>query len=62
MPREWDSPVREPWNPLIRETLAAIDRHEDLYRRTGLSFHARAAHDLRYYMRELKDWILAQET
>ena len=59
--REWDTPVREPWNPLIKHALAAIDRHEDLYRKTRHGWHARKAHDLRRYVCELKDWIKAEE-
>jgi len=62
MPREWEPPTRAPWNNLIRESLAAIDRHEHLLRTTGEPFHARAAHQLRQYVRDLKDWITAQET
>jgi hypothetical protein len=62
MPREWEPPSRAPWNNLIRESLAAIDRHEHLLRTTGDGFHARAAHQLRGYVAELKDWITAQET
>ena len=62
MPREWEPPTRAPWNTLIRESLAAIDRHEHLQRTTGDGFHARAAHQLRCYVRELKDWIVKLET
>jgi hypothetical protein len=62
MPREWEPPTRQPWNNLIRESLAAIDRHEHLHRTTGLAFHARAAHHLRCYVADLKEWITAQET
>ena len=59
--REWDTPVREPWNPLIKQCLDAIDRHEDLYRSTGNGWHAAKAQDLRWYVTELKEWIHAQE-
>lgn len=62
MPREWEPQTRAPWNNLIRESLAAIDRHEHLLRTTGEPFHARAAHQLRQYVCDLKDWITAQET
>ncbi len=59
--REWDSPVREPWNPLIKQCLDAIDRHEELHRRTGYGWHAAQAHQLRLYVRGLKAWIHGQE-
>jgi hypothetical protein len=59
--REWDTPVREPWNPLIKACLDAIDRHEHLYRSTSNGWHAAKAQDLRWYVTELKDWIQAQE-
>lgn len=61
MPREWNTPVREPWNRLIKETLEAIDRHEALYRSSGEGWHVRSAHALRQYLRELKDWIIREE-
>lgn len=61
MTREWDTPVRGPWNSLIKEALAGIDRHEALYRATGLGGHARSAALLRNYVTELKDWIYAEE-
>jgi hypothetical protein len=59
--REWNTPVREPWNPLIKEALRAIDRHEDLYRQSGLGWHCAAAEDLRRYVSYLKTWIHAEE-
>lgn len=60
-PREWNTPVREPWNPLIKEALHAIDRHEALYRETGHGWHCRSAAVLRTYVSELKDWIHSRE-
>jgi hypothetical protein len=62
MAREWDTPIREPWNPLIKACLNAIDRHEHLYRSTGNGWHAAKAHELRRYVSELKDWIHQQES
>ena len=61
MAREWDTPVREPWNALIKQALDAIDRHEHLYRKTGNGWHAAKAHELRRYVCELKTWIHQQE-
>ena len=61
MTREWNTPIREPWNPLIKQVLNAIDRHELLYRQTGSGWHAAKAQELRWYISELKDWIHCQE-
>ena len=61
MTREWNTPIREPWNPLIKQALNAIDRHEQLYRQTGFGWHAAKAQDLRRYVAELKDWIHCEE-
>jgi hypothetical protein len=41
--------------------LNAIDRHELLYRQTGLGWHAAKAQELRWYISELKDWIHCEE-
>lgn len=59
--REWNTPIREPWNPLIKEALNAIDRHEALYRQSGLGWHCAAASQLRSYVCSLKDWIHSVE-
>ena len=61
-PREWNTPIRAPWNPLIKELLAAIDRHEHLYRQSGLGWHCAAAEDLRSYVSALKTWIHSTES
>jgi hypothetical protein len=59
--REWNTPVREPWNGLIKQALDGIDRHGMLYRQTGDGWHAEKAHQLRVYVAELKTWIHKQE-
>lgn len=59
--REWNTPVREPWNALIKQALNAIDRHEEFYRKTGNGWHVQKAHQLRNYVAELKTWIHEQE-
>lgn len=61
MAREWDTPIRGPWNALIKQALDAIDRHEHLYRKTGNGWHAAKAHELRRYVVELKTWIHQRE-
>ena len=57
MPREWSTPEREPWCPLIHSLLQAIDRHNGLYFATGDQWHLERAEDLRQYVISLKDWI-----
>lgn len=57
MPREWATPTREPWCPLIHSLLQAIDRHNGLYFATGDRWHLERAEDLRQYVVRLKDWI-----
>lgn len=60
--REWNTPVREPWNVLIHQALQAVDRHNRLYFATGDRFHLQQAQILRHYVAELKTWIHRQET
>ena len=59
--REWNTPVREPWNPLIKECLNAVDRHVAFYLASGDQTHLSQAATLRGYVRELKDWIGQEE-
>jgi hypothetical protein len=59
--REWDTPLREPWNPVIAQALKAIDLHVACFLTTGEIWHLTKAHQLREYVRELKDWINRQE-
>jgi hypothetical protein len=59
--REWNTPVREPWNPLIKECLNAVDRHVAFYLANGDQKHLSQAAMLRRYVRELKDWIGQEE-
>jgi hypothetical protein len=61
MPREWATPTREPWCPLIHDLLLAIDRHNGLYFATGDRWHLERAQDLRQYVISLKDWIRRHE-
>lgn len=60
--RTWDTPVREQWNPLIHSSLMAVSRHVSLYLETKDRSHLAMAEHLRTYVRELKDWILREET
>jgi exoribonuclease II len=59
--RTWDSPVRQPWNPIIHHLLKAVDTHNQLYFRTGDLWHLQKAREARLYVIELKDWIKKQE-
>jgi len=59
--REWDTPVREPWNPVIHHLLKAIDLHTREYLKTHDRWHADNANALRKYVAELKDRIHQSE-
>jgi len=52
--REWNTPIREPWNLLIKECLSAVDRHNCAYFATGDARHIHLAAGLRNYVMELK--------
>jgi predicted DNA-binding protein len=55
--REWNTPVRAPWNALIKEALQAVDRHNAAQLSGGDVRHAYLAQALRIYVAELKDLI-----
>ena len=57
MPREWDTPIRSPWNTPIHNILKAIDNHTRLYFSTGDEWHLHQAEFLRNYVADLKTWI-----
>jgi hypothetical protein len=61
MPREWNTPIREPWNPVIKKCLDAIDTHMRLYLKTGDEWHLSKAETLRKYVKDLKVWIHKEE-
>jgi hypothetical protein len=61
MAREWNTSFREPWNPIIKKCLDAIDLHSRLHLSTGDIFHHEQAEILRKYVSDLKDWIHATE-
>ena len=60
--REWNTPVREPWNALIKECLLAVDRHNVAYFETGDARHVHSAARLRSYVSELKDLLKELES
>jgi predicted NAD/FAD-binding protein len=61
MPREWNTPIRDPWNAPIHQILKAIDNHTREYLKTQDSWHLERAQDLREYLNELKTWIHKNE-
>jgi hypothetical protein len=61
MPREWNTPIRDPWNAPIHQILKAIDNHTREYLKTKDSWHLERAQDLREYLNELKTWIHKNE-
>ena len=61
MAREWNTPIREPWNPVIKKCLDAIDEHNQQYMKTGDDWHLSQAETLRNYVSDLKTWIHQQE-
>ena len=61
MPREWNTPTREPWNPSIHQILKAIDNHRREWLSTGDVWHYEKAEQLVQYVHELKTWIHKKE-
>ena len=59
--RTWNNPVREPWNPVIKHCLNAVDHHVRLYLQDGNEWHLEQAEILRKYILSLKKWIHATE-
>jgi hypothetical protein len=57
MPREWNTPIRALWNPVIKKCLDAIDEHIRNYVETGDELHLSQAEVLRKYVKDLKIWI-----
>jgi hypothetical protein len=61
MPREFNTPLREPWNPVIKSCLNAIDEHIKIHLKTGDEWHLSQAEILRKYVGDLKTWIHKEE-
>lgn len=61
MPREWNTPRREPWNAPIHNILKAIDEHNRQFFIDNNPWHLEKANQLRQYLHELKTWIHSQE-
>jgi hypothetical protein len=59
--RTFNTPLREPLNPIIYQSLRAIDWHNAQFFRTMDHWHLEKAAIIRQYVTELKAWIYAQE-
>lgn len=59
--REFNTPIREPWNVMIHQSLQAIDRHNRLWFDSGEDWHLQQAQVLRDYVAGLKTWIHREE-
>jgi hypothetical protein len=59
--REWNTPVRADWCPLIHQALQAVDRHNMLWFDSGDAWHLQQAQVLRDYVSSLKTWIHREE-
>ena len=59
--RTFNTPLREPLNPIIYQSLRAIDWHNAQYFLTMDQWHLEKAAIIRQYVRELKAWIYEQE-
>jgi hypothetical protein len=59
--REFNTPIREPWNVMIHQSLQAIDRHNRLWFDSGDGWHLQQAQVLRDYVAGLKTWIHREE-
>jgi hypothetical protein len=55
--REWNTPIREPWNGVIKTALDAVDQHNTFYFRSGDKKHLEAAQKLREYVTIVKNLI-----
>ena len=60
--RTFNTPIREPWNAPIHNTLKAIDNHTRIFLKTGDVWHQQKANMLREYLHELKTWIHKEES
>lgn len=59
--RTFNTPLREPLNPIIHQSLRAIDWHNAQYFLSMDPWHLEKAAIIRQYVRELKAWIYEQE-
>ncbi len=60
--RTFNTPLREPLNPIIYQSLRAIDWHNAQYFESTNPWHLEKAAIIRQYVTELKAWIYEQES
>lgn len=59
--RTFNTPLREPLNPIIYRLLQAVDWHNKQYFQDLNPWHLEQASILRTYVSSLKDWIHGEE-
>ena len=59
--RTFNTPLREPLNPIIHRLLQAVDWHNSQYFKDGNPWHLEKATIIRQYVVELKAWVYEQE-
>lgn len=59
--RTYNNRTRAPWNPVIHNTLKAIDTHVMAHLSSGDPWHEQQAELLRQYVHGLKTWIAEEE-
>lgn len=59
--RTFNTPLREPLNPIIHRLLQAVDWHNSQYFKDHNPWHLQKADTIRQYVRELKAWVYEQE-
>jgi len=60
--RTFNTPLREPLNPIIHQLLKAVDWHNSQYFKDANHWHLEKAAAIRQYVTELKAWIYEQES
>jgi 2-succinyl-5-enolpyruvyl-6-hydroxy-3-cyclohexene-1-carboxylate synthase len=59
--RTFNTPLREPINPIIHRLLQAVDWHNARYFEDQNPWHLEKAASIRQYVSELKTWIHEKE-
>jgi hypothetical protein len=59
--RTFNTPLREPLNPIIHRLLQAIDWHNAQYFKDHNQWHLEKAVIIRQYVTELKAWVYEEE-
>ena len=59
--RTFNTPLREPLNPIIHRLLQAVDWHNAQYFKDHNRWHLEKAAIIRQYVTELKAWVYEEE-